>query len=311
MTDRDGRAALLGDDLWALAGGVPAGLIEVVPLTTLPSPQSDRASFRLRFADGRILKGCRFEFEGDVRRVAALLPLLDPRFFPRLVASRGAAALLEWADGEPLRAEQCQEGLMEELGALHARLHDVAPPTLAGEEGSGTAGWPGRLARYLDELVALASIDQATRDRARALAWTGVPRRFPRGLVHKDFCRENMVVSRDGRVQVVDNETLAADCSDYDLARTWHRWPMESRQAEDYLRGYRRHRSVRTLERDFPFWAVAVLAESALFRLRRGIEAAALPLARLRALLARYEASGLRPAFVEPRVMGHGPGTSR
>jgi aminoglycoside phosphotransferase (APT) family kinase protein len=123
------------------------------------------------------------------------------------------------------------------------------------------------------------------------------------GLVHKDFCRENMVVSPDGVVRVVDNETLAVDCPDYDLTRTWYRWPMDPAQAVAYLAGYRRHRSTETLARHFPFWAVAVLSESALFRLRRGLSAA-LPLGRLRELLDRHAVSGERPAFVERRGQG-------
>jgi Ser/Thr protein kinase RdoA (MazF antagonist) len=221
------------------------------------------------------------------------------------VATRGAAALLEWADGEPLQAAQCRPDVMEALGAVHAELHRVTLRPPHGREGPATPGWPARLARYLDELVSRDAVDRTTRDRAQALAGSAMPGAFPVGLVHKDFCRENMVVSPDAVIRVVDNETLAVDCPDYDLTRTWYRWPMDPPQADAYLEGYRRLQGRGTLARHFPFWAVAVLAESALFRLRRELPAAALPLARLRELLDRHAASGERPAFVERR--GPGP----
>jgi hypothetical protein len=35
----------------------------------------------------------------------------------------------------------------------------------------------------------------------------------------------------DGRLRVVDNEALSVGACDYDLARTWHRWPMTDLQA--------------------------------------------------------------------------------
>ena len=303
MSSRDDSRALLGNDLCTLARGVSAPLVGVAPLTTLSSGQSHRASFRLEFADGQLLKGRRFDSEEDARRVATLLPLLDGRFFPRLVATCGSAAVLEWVEGEPLGTQQCHEGRMEEMGGVHARLHGVAVPRRSGHAGSDAADWPVRLARYLNELVAGGFIDGRTRARVETVIGTATPLRFPAGLVHKDFCLENMVVSPNGDVRIVDNETVTVDCADFDLARTWYRWPMTPSQATAYLAGYRHYRAARTLERDFPFWVVAVLASSALFRLRRGIDAA-VPLHRLRALAARHEASGELPTFIETRRPG-------
>jgi aminoglycoside phosphotransferase (APT) family kinase protein len=312
MSNKDRAATLLGDDLWDLIGGVGGRLVEAVPLTTLPSSLSRRAAFRLRFSDGRLLKGCRFDSADEARRVAVLLPLLDRRYFPGLLATRGAGALLEWAEGEPLKAEQCDRRLVEEMGSLHAALHEVAlPPPRRGREEWRVPDWPGRLAGCLDELVSLDAIDRATGDRAHSLARAATPGDFPGRLVHNDFCRENMVVAPGGGIRVVDNETLAVDCPDHDLARTWYRWPMDSRQAEAYLGAYGRTRSTEAIARHFPFWAVTVLAHSALFRLRRGISSAAHPLSRLRGMLARYDDSGHPPAFVEEPGPGRPDGAAR
>jgi aminoglycoside phosphotransferase (APT) family kinase protein len=244
------------------------------------------------------LKGCRFDSARAAAVFATLAPRLEHRYFTAVLAVRGAAALVEWADGAPLAAERCDPALMDEMGSVHARLHTLPPPP--GGLAEGAPDWPRRLAGYLAALVARGAIDGATRDRAAALAGSATPDAFPTRIVHKDFCRENMVVSSAGAVRVVDNETLAVDCPDYDLARTWYRWPMAAPQAEAYLDAYRRRRGTETQERHFPFWAVAVLAESALFRLERDLAAAALPLARLRDLLDRPESPGAQPAFVGP-----------
>ena len=49
------------------------------------------------------------------------------------------------------------------------------------------------------------------------------------GLIHGDFCPENIVLRAPNMPAVVDNETLAIDVVPYDLGRTWHRWLMGPR----------------------------------------------------------------------------------
>ena len=77
---------------------------------------------------------------------------------------------------------------------------------------------------------------------------------------------------------------------DYDLARTWYRWPMTGEQRDAYLAGYRDHRDASAFLVHAPFWHIAALANGALFRHRRRSGAPALPLAALRALLRDAEA---------------------
>jgi hypothetical protein len=84
---------------------------------------------------------------------------------------------------------------------------------------------------------------------------------------------------------VIDVDTLAVDSPDYDLARTWYRWPMEAGQFSTYLEGYRRVGSTLDFEEYALYWRIAVLVESALFRLVRRTGRSEVPMRRLRELL--------------------------
>ena len=58
-------------------------------------------------------------------------------------------------------------------------------------------------------------------------------------LVHCDFRPENMLVDRQGRLRVVDNEWFRVDPAGWDLARTFAQWPMSEPVREEFLQGYR------------------------------------------------------------------------
>jgi UDP-2,3-diacylglucosamine hydrolase len=85
---------------------------------------------------------------------------------------------------------------------------------------------------------------------------------------------------------MVDGETLSIDALDYDLGRTFHRWPMERVQRGAYLAGYSDRRRPASFVRHFPFWTIMVLIDSALFRYRRDTRDAAFPIQRLHDLVA-------------------------
>jgi hypothetical protein len=265
---REAHRARLGHDLWELVCSGGAELLDVAPVTTLGSERLPRASFRLTCADGRTLKGRRVESAAVAARVADLLPLVDPRHFPRVVGRRGAALLLEWIEGHPPDRAALDRDFHERCGALLGAVHvGSVPPPLVERHGCTAAGWSGRLARNLDRLVELRALEP---DQARAL---GAATReedvgaSATGLVHGDFCPENLVVGGTRPLAVVDNETLTIDVLAYDLARTWHRWPMRADEAQAFCLGYRRHRDPGDYLDHRLYWDIAVLSEAAVFRL--------------------------------------------
>ena len=284
MSPRELRR-VAGRDLWALIRAAGAPLRSGWVLTTLPSPTVAHASLRLTLADGRTVKGRRVERPDQAARMAAIVAGLDPRAFPRILARRGAALLEEWVDGRRLPARPGLD-VIERAGALLAAVHRTPPPAGLGVHGPPDP--PRRLAlllRQADELERRGALSAALARQARAVAEAAAPRTCATGVIHRDFCAENLVLDRAGRLHVVDNETLQIGAYDFDLARTWYRWPLGPRGRAAFLCGYQRRRSLRSYLAHFPFWAVGVLVDTALYRVRAGTAHPEVPLRRLRALV--------------------------
>jgi len=278
--------ALLGEDLWELLQRSLPPLERVLPLTTLPSKELSRGSFRLEFADGTIRKGRRFGSGAEAERVAALCGLLDHRFFPQVEECNGAALLIEWTEGRALRPDQLTPALMRQCGEIMGAMHVIAiPEELRVRYGCGAAGWQARLGANIEELVDRHAWKKREAQLARQLSKELAPNDAATGLIHGDFCAENFIESKKGRIAIVDNETLSVDVCAYDLARTWSRWPMDQRQMEAFYDGYQRHRAATDFLQNHLYWGIAVLTEAVVFRLRAATVGAETLLERLRMLL--------------------------
>lgn len=285
MSPHDARR-LLGDELWALVGSLDSPLLDIHVLTRLPSPVSRRASFRLRLADGQILKGRRCETADEAERVEYLWQFLDPGRFPRSLSRRGAALLIEWIEGQSLSASQLSPELLRWCGACQGSLHSTPLPREAHERyRSSPHAWQARLQRNARELVESCVLERGEATQALELAAAHAPGSVVVGLVHADYCAENMVVHPSGGVYHVDNEWISIDACEYDLARTWYRWPMTPMQRRAYYDGYSQHRSLGEFTKHHLYWALVVLLQSARSRLLAGDRNLWIPVSRLQALL--------------------------
>jgi len=270
----------------ALEAGARPSRVE--RLTTLRSRRLRRASFRLTCADGRTLKGRILESAEQARRVADLLPLLEPRHFPALIACHGPALLLEWVEGVAPGPGAMEPALIDRCGALLGAVHAiVAPRCLVALHGFPAAAWQDRLEANLDRLETMGALAPSETRELLARARDFRPQDPPVGLVHGDFCPENIVLAGHDRVAVVDNETLTIDVLSYDLARTGHRWTMAPDEWETFLRGYRRCGDPAGYLEHRPFWDIAVLGEAAVFRLAGETGGADAILRRLKGLTER------------------------
>lgn len=282
-----GYQAILGDDLWTLVERVDSPLVGITSLTRLPSDRLHRASFRLRFADGRVLKGRRFDSEDEAARVWALSRLLDRRHFPDIVARQGKAVLVEWVEARAWDEMRPPLRLYEQLGEVLGALHCVRLPDAAATgRGVTLDSWQRRLRGNLAQLVRLNVLSDQEEELATELAMQVAPIQLETGVVHGDFCSENIVVTSGGRAWIVDNERLSIDAPAYDLARTWYRWPMDPDGQGAFLRGYSRQRSPNDFREHFSFWVIAVLSEAAVFRVSSATPDMNVPLERLREQLA-------------------------
>ncbi len=264
----------LGPDLEALVAALDAPVRRIVTLTRLRAPGVEHGSFRLELLDGRVLKGRRLLSPEHAARVTAILEVMDRRHFPPVIAHLGEALLEEWRPGEPLDHATLGPTPMRQCGAILGAVHRAAPPAV---EVDARARPEARLAaaRWQSHtLVRAGVLSAASRKRLIALLEAQLPADAAIGVIHRDFCAENLVWDASGQPHVVDNETMQVGAFDFDLARTWYRWPMTDAQAIAFLDGYSAHRSPESFLASFVFWTLVMLVDVSRYHLRVGTDRA-------------------------------------
>lgn len=269
----------------ALVRSLDVPLVEVTPLHGRGYPGYRTRSFRLRLADGRVLKGRECVSRNRAVAIEYVLRRVDHLGLPRLLGRAGRALLTEWVEGRAPADHDWTPARLRECGALLACFHGVPVPEDSPRSRPHTIA--ARRAKYesdLSMLVRAGALEEREAQRAFTRAMEEEPQHCSLSFVHRDFCAENMVIRPSGAVMVVDNETLAVDACEHDLGRTWYRWPMEPEQRDAFLAGYEEHRSAREFVRHQGYWTLLALAGAAVFRRSQSAAAADVPLARLRAL---------------------------
>jgi Ser/Thr protein kinase RdoA (MazF antagonist) len=206
---------------------------------SLVSPLGERKgmryAYRVQTDDGRVVKARHFGTADEARRVYELRRRLEAAFAPVLAVS-GAVLIETWVDGEMLGADA--EAWAQTAGALLGRLH-AAPLGADISTQCGTMRWSEAAAADLDLLRGAGVIDSAENESFRAAIALRDPGRARVALIHKDFCAENMLIDNHGALRIIDTEQLAIDPIGFDLAWTWHRWPMPPESWSQFLSGYR------------------------------------------------------------------------
>ena len=275
---------LLGTDLLALirARGVP--LRKLTAITALPSPVRKRAAFAVEFADGTKLKARRLKSAQRADTVVRLRGVVGAGFAP-ILARRGDAMLLEWVEGRSLASlEAIACDVLRRCGRMLGALHRLPCEPLPNGTSARPAELFAKLERDAELVVAARLLDPELARRALADADANRPGEPTLGIIHKDFCAENIVLAPDGALVCVDDATLSTGPHDLDLARTWYRWPMQARESAHFTGGYQEQRSLAGFLRHFRFWATCVLVGSAATRLRSAASGALAPIERLRQL---------------------------
>jgi aminoglycoside phosphotransferase (APT) family kinase protein len=267
----DALSAGLGDDLAALLADLPVSVVSATPVTSLSARRSNRASFRIALADGAQLKARRFESAFEAARFTRLTQHLSDPAVPAAIAQRGATVLEPWIEGHVLTSADVAPEELRTCGALLGAIHVARlPPGSDADIAVARRERERRLADNLQRLQAAGKIDEAFIRRVRAAA-APVPSAPAIGLIHGDFCPENLLRTAAGPIVAVDNETMRFESLDYDLARSWYRWPMSDGQARSFMDGYATRRSADSFLRHFAYWAICALVDSAVFRCDAGI----------------------------------------
>ena len=271
----------LSEDLSWLVRALESPLVAATPLSVL----SVSPAFHLEFLDGRVLKGRQLRSTMEAERIEYILRSVGHPCFPHVLARHRTAILNDWIDGTPLNHVPLTPDLARRCGALHAVLHSSPLPADNPYQPRSAHRSAGRLRQELDQLVRAGLIEEREARVLLALALDHAPANFAVGFVHGDFCSENIVQRESGELCVVDNDTLTVDAMDYDLGRSWYRWPMSPPLRAAYLAGYDSGRSSHDFVTHFPHWAIAAAVAGAVFRLRHRPQSTDAPISRLRLVL--------------------------
>jgi Ser/Thr protein kinase RdoA (MazF antagonist) len=199
----------------------------------------------------------------------------------------GRALVTEWVEGWRPDGARCTAALLRQCGGLQAGVHLLPIP--AAEERRSLRRLVWRSENLGERVAELTAPGALAADEAAVVLETALrhaPKETGAGFTLGDFCPENTIVGASGEVYFIDHEGLAIEHCDYDLARTWYRWAMTTEQRTAFLAGYAERRSLEPFRAHFPYWAITALVGAALFRRLRHADAAAIPIARLRTLLA-------------------------
>lgn len=280
----------LGHDLWVLVKAMDSPLVEAVVITDLPSSRLARATFRLQFADGRTLKGRRLDKATRAKRIQDIGRMLDQGCFSRILARHGSALIEEWIEGETLSGVKFGPELLRRCGAILGSVHSIPPPEeIWGPPQQTPDARQAKLERQVNELLKLGALSRQSGRQLLDIAQANAPRDISVGFIHRDLCPENIVLHAPDEPYVIDNELLFFDAYDYDLGRTWYRWPMSENELNAFFAGYRQYRDPASFFEHFSFWAICVLVNAAWLRLTAQTPDPSVPTARLKEFLLRLE----------------------
>jgi thiamine kinase-like enzyme len=254
-------------------------------ISTMPSARTGRVAYRIELDSDRVIRARRLEDDATARRLFDIRRLL-PEAFAAPFDCFGRVLLEEWIDGDALRDTIPSDTLLQQAGSLLAyvhltrevlgrRTHDMCDTAAVREKAAGCL----RSIRAAGEI----DLDQL-RTIEETLARTD-PGSVRVGLVHTDFCGENMVVDPRGRLYVVDNERLGIGPLVGDVARTWYRWALPAPAFDRFRAAYATAVPWDDAFVAFKFWQLHAVILSAAMRLRLDPERAHVPLACLRAMV--------------------------
>ena len=267
------RTACLPPDLSALLEREGLEVSRSQEITPLPGNTTPRRTFRIQLTDARVIKGRIVRDAGAASRMQRWLPVLPEGRFPPLLATSGAATLEAWCSGRP--CPEADDSILETSGALLGEIHGLIEREEMSSSDDRLTGWFEDIERWIEELRRGDALSDEHAGRVLARAADTRPARATWGLRHGDFCGENLVVSERG-LCCIDNVTVAPGILESDLAQTFYRWPMTTRERERFLVGYRRYAVPMTFLDHEGFWMIAAALRSAAIRLRGntgGIEA--------------------------------------
>lgn len=287
-TGPDSSRGDIPEELHAFLRGVGLDWSDAAEITA-QSWKSAKRAFRLRLTDGRIAKA-RLLLDGrSADRIVALLGTGGAgRRCARVLYGEGRCLLEEWVDGESLVTGTVTSEILLECGRALADIHRTPVPQAGVDPLEAPLG-ADRFRGDIATLVAAGRLTDGEAERLLRIAASAAPDDDLRGMVHLDYCRDNIVLHRDRGPVCIDNETIRTGPLCLDLARSITRWPLEGESRRLFLAGYVAGGGPAD-PRHLGFWMLVADAWSARLRLEHGGEAVDSHTATLRRWIDRHPA---------------------
>lgn len=240
-------------------------------ITTLRTRYLHRRTYCLQLDDGTMCKARLVRRRLAARRMRRLLPLLPSASVAQLLAHHRRAVLEQWIDGPTADRLSWHEPLLNSAGELLGRIHRAVAVRQVEPQDRQFGVVLRAFRQGLSALCRRSVISTSSAQSILELAHRNAPRRAHWGLVHRDFCAENLVVRRT-KTCVIDNVTVRLGFLEEDLARSCLRWPMSESQFTDFLAGYDVHADSGPFICSRRFWMLVASVLAAALRLRAGAD---------------------------------------
>lgn len=258
-------------ELSSLMRDIDGEIVSAEQITQLASPEQKKKNYKLTLADGRLVKARRYKSEEKLQVVAGLFPFLDGRRFSALLGVKGKSSIEEWINGRTLSRETLTQDQSYQAGMILGQLHTQCRSSAPRADPIPDAAWHLRkIELHMNAISDFGSLSVPDGECIFEIAGANQPHDFDSGLIHTDFCAENMVIRNDDLIVVVDNEDICIGALDYDLARSECRWPMAGEARQAFYQGYERYRSAEAFQANRIFWDIRALASSLYVHLKHG-----------------------------------------
>lgn len=259
-------AATVPKDLATLLGklGHSADVAEVI---TKRSGLQDRLTLRLVLDDGSLLKARWLATKKHADSWGRLRELIGDRpYLARLLHRDGSILLEEWVEGNALAMVDVPDDQLLAASAVLAQLHSLEVPESGSASCTREMQW---IQELLGSLVARSGLSAAQANQLDEKMRRTLPKQTIRGLIHYDFCGENLVFHASRGVVSIDHEWLCMHSLEFDLARAVHRWNLTGKSRSVFLDGYCRAGGPAAQEQ-LDWWLLANEVFAAEVRVRRG-----------------------------------------
>lgn len=227
---------------------------------------SEKPVYRLNFSDQSIAK---LRFVSSPMRASELSQLVS--FFTegdisKIYSVYQNAMFEEWIDGEDLSQSSAKGADVVEAGKILGRLHRASK--LENTQNVESVIW--RIEQNLNLLTAKSFFNETDSEEIKTFAQRFAPLTTDFGITHRDMCGENLIRKKDGKIVLIDHESMRFGPLDQDLARTCHRWELTCDALVDFLNGYSQYRNIEAFKQSFYFWIVLVLTTALSWGLNSG-----------------------------------------